>query len=117
MPPVRSYVVPVVLRDDYQIGYERSDGYTFGHITVTRWSPSIARDIGADIQAAHELHRDAIYALGLPGDAKQARFLELYGFHPCGTVRNENGVTVPIYERTLDGQPIRWWSNHPNDPL
>ena len=104
-------VVPVVRRDAYQIGYERAAGVTLVHVEVRRWSPAIARQFRDDIETAHGLLGEPVYALRDPSRPNQPKFLQRFGFVPCGTVRAASGDVVPIYERSPNGLPIRRW-NH-----
>ena len=105
-------VVDVVVRQDYQIGFEQFDDTTFCHVLVHRWSPRVARQFRADIEDAHRLLGRPVYALERPEAPNQLHFLKLHGFVPCGRVLDAAGRDVSIYGRTIHGQPLQWFQ-HP----
>lgn len=105
----RSQLVDVIVRPDYAVRYEQHDDITFIHVSVHRWNSRIAREFGADIETAHKLLGRPVYALRRPEVRNQPKFLAMHGFKPCGHVRDAQGRVVEIYERTLDGRPIRRW--------
>lgn len=97
--PKHSLVVPVIVRADYRVGYEYADGMTFGHCTVSRWTPAVARAFRRDIDALQELSGTVVYVVGVPEQPLQPKFLARIGFTVAGTCRDPQGRTVPIYER------------------
>lgn len=107
--PAHSLIVPVVVRPDYQIGYEHADGVTFAHCTVTRWTHEVRKSLRDDFETALGLHGGPLYAVLDPARPRLPKFLRSFGFTPCGTVRDLTGRIVPIYERSLDGKHVRWW--------
>ena len=99
----------VVVRPEYIIRFEQHADITFIHVDVQLWSPAIARRFRADIATAHSLLGRPVYALRQPEVPNQPKFLALHGFHPCGHVKDAQGRTVEIFEKTLDGQHFRRW--------
>jgi hypothetical protein len=102
-------LVDVINRPEYVVRYEQVDDITFTHAVVHQWSPRIARQFRDDIDAAQKLLGQPVYVLRTPEVSNQPKFLAMHGFRPCGHVRDAQGRVVEIYERSLDGQPVRRW--------
>ena len=103
-------IVDVISRPAYAVGYEQVDDITFVHVAVRqKWSPRVARQFRADIDAAHTLLGRPVYALEMPGVPLQSKFLAAHGFQPCGTVMDAQGRVVPIFGKTIDGIDLRRW--------
>jgi hypothetical protein len=86
---------------DYTIRLEAAHGPTFGHVTVHRWSPDVARALRRDIDAVCALHEGPIYATQTDaphGDDhdKWRKFVTLMGFTFHTTVR---GTGHSVYVR------------------
>lgn len=104
----RSLHVPVIHRRDYTVSYEYSCRTVYGHVEVRRWSHKVAKAILKDIETAHSLLEMNLYALEVPSDPRQPKFLALCGFEPVGQIKNMGGQTVRLYERT------KRWSQEPS---
>lgn len=99
--------VPVVVRPDYTISYERGPECLFVHVDVRRWTANVARRFKADAEAAQGLLGEPVYALEEPSAPLQPKFLALTGFIPCGTViESSSGKPLTIYCRPFPGRPI-----------
>jgi hypothetical protein len=86
---------------DYSIRLEAMHGPTFGHVTVHRWSPDVARAMRRDIDAICALHDGPIYVTQTEhphGDdhAKWRKFVTLMGFRFHTTVPEKPGHSVCV---------------------
>jgi len=99
--------VPVVVRPDYTISYERGSECLFVHVDVKRWTPNAARCFKADAETAQRLLGEPVYALEEPSAPLQSKFLARAGFIPCGTViESSSGEPLTIHCRPFPGKPI-----------
>jgi hypothetical protein len=94
------------------VQYEQVGDVTFVHVEVVQWTPRVAHQFRADIDAAHALLGRPVYAIGVPEAPLQPKFLAAHGFQHCGAVMDLQGRIVPIFGRSLNGQPIRWWHHN-----
>jgi len=107
-------IVDVIIRDDYRVGFEQVGEDTFVHVNVQRWNSRIARQFREDIDDAHRLLGKPVYVLDNPDAPLLPKFLARHGFRPCGRARDASGRVVGVFERSLNGQPFRWWDVHPD---
>ncbi|RUT24160.1 hypothetical protein C0V97_12500 [Asaia sp. W19] len=99
--------VPVVVRPDYTISYERGPECIFVHVDVRRWTTGTARQFRADTEAAQGLLGEPVYALREPSAPLQPKFLALAGFIPCGTViESSSGEPLTIHCRPFPGKRV-----------
>jgi len=90
--------------------YERGPECVFVHVDVTQWTKKVRKKFLQDISVAHSLLGEPVYAQGHGDLGKQAKFLRLSGFIPCGTViDDESGAPVPMYVRPVVGLPHLIW--------
>jgi hypothetical protein len=73
------------------------------HCTVIRWTPTVARALGADMDTLMSLHGGPILATSHEphgGDYdKWRKFVLLYGFKFFATATTEDGVRHSVYMR------------------
>lgn len=72
--------VPVIIKDDYIVFFERFQGLTFVHCTVRRWTKSVRASLKHDFTHLCALHDQPIFAVHEIGDTKHEKFLALFGF-------------------------------------
>lgn len=97
--PTRSLKVPVVIRDEYIIKFERSNGLTFGHCDVfAPWSKDVKYSLMADFDTLRRLHREPIHGVHIIGDKKHLKFLAMFGLHHAPALDDLIGTGKAIYK-------------------
>lgn len=100
--------VPVAIRPNYMISYERGPVCIYVHADVFGWNKRVKAEFTRDIDILQALLGEPVYVAGRGGgDLKLAKFLDLFGFLFCGSViSDETQNAVPIFCRPLPGKPI-----------
>ena len=80
--PIHLKKVPVVVRPEYTILYERVPGVTFVHCEVRKgWTKEVKARLKEDWRTLCSLiSPEPIYALHDPEDLKHEKFLKMFGF-------------------------------------
>lgn len=94
--------VPVILKSDYTVSFERYAGLTFIHCDVRRWSKGVCRSLFSDFTQLCALHEQPIYAVHEIGDTKHEKFLNLFGFTYLSRITDITGVLRDIYVRKFN---------------
>lgn len=91
--------VPVIIKPDYVVSFERFAGTTWIHCIVGQWSKTVRQNLSDDFEALVKIHNEPIYAIHEIGDEKHEKFLALFRFTYFQDVVGADGVTRAIYRR------------------
>lgn len=92
--------VPVISRPEYKVFYELgAEGRILVHVQVFAWNHRVARRFRKDIDAAHELLGESVFAVFDPDNSRR-RFFTKHGFRRVGIVSDLFGRPAALYERS-----------------
>lgn len=92
--------VPVILKPDYVVSFERYNDMTWIHCDVNKWSPTVRRNLSHDFESLVYLHDDPIYAIHEIGDSKHEKFLALFKFQFLQPIVGTDNVERHVYLRS-----------------
>lgn len=95
--------VPVIIKPEYTVSFERYLGLTFIHCSVVKWSPAVRKRLMDDFLSLVYLHDDPIYAVHEIGDEKHLKFLRLFGFKFVKQVKSTDLKLREIFVRSKHG--------------
>lgn len=92
--------VPVIIKPDYVVSFERYNDMTWIHCSVNKWSPTVCRGLSQDFESLVYLHDDPIYAIHEIGDVKHEKFLALFKFNYLHAIIGDDGIERHVYIRS-----------------
>lgn len=92
--------VPVIIKPDYVVSFERYNDMTWIHCQVTKWTSHVRRNLSKDFESLVYLHDDPIYAIHEIGDSKHEKFLALFKFQYLQPIMGEDGIERHVYLRS-----------------
>jgi hypothetical protein len=92
--------VPVIIKPEYVVSFERYNELTWIHCHVNKWSPAIRRNLSQDFESLVHLHDDPIYAIHEIGDTKHEKFLALFQFQFLQSIVGSDNVERHVYLRS-----------------
>lgn len=92
--------VPVIVKPEYEVLFQRYDGLTWIHCNVKKWSPTIRRQLSQDFESLVYLHDDPIFAIHEIGDTKHEKFLALFKFTFLRSIVGTDNVERHVYIRS-----------------
>lgn len=92
--------VPIIIKPNYVVSFERYNDMTWIHCIVDKWSPTIRRNLSQDFESLVHLHDDPIYAIHEIGDLKHEKFLALFKFQFLQPIVGADNVERHVYLRS-----------------
>lgn len=92
--------IPVIIRPDYVVSFERYNDMTWIHCHVNKWTSHVRRHLSQDFESLVYLHDDPIYAIHENGDTKHEKFLALFKFQYLQPVLGQDNIERHVYLRS-----------------